>query len=175
MHFGGIVNMPDMLVKLYDLPEMVPLVKKINDQGVVVRRVMAYEKLDLVEWVVKIFGRGWASECDLAFTNHPISCFIAVKAGNILGFACYDSTCKNFFGPTGIIKESRGLGIGKALLVSCLGAMAANGYAYAIIGAPGPQEYYVKTLGATIIEGSSPGIYPDPLIRDRAGNKDIGE
>jgi hypothetical protein len=32
-------------------------------------------------------------------------------------------------------------------------------YAYAIIGGVGPEAYYAKTVGATLIEGSSPGIY----------------
>jgi len=155
--------MTDMLVKLYDLPEFEPPLQRLTDQGVVIRRAMAYEKLDVVEWVLASFGRGWAGECDVAFSNHPVACFIATQVGSIVGFACYDSTCKNFFGPTGVVEKSRGLEIGKALLFSCLHAMAANGYAYAIIGAAGPMEYYEKTLGATRIEGSSPGIYRDPL------------
>jgi hypothetical protein len=37
--------------------------------------------------------------------------------------------------------------------------MLAQGYGYAIIGGVGPAEFYTKIAGATIIEGSSPGIY----------------
>jgi len=37
------------------------------------------------------------------------------------------------------------------------------GYAYAIIGGAGPVDFYVKTLGAIPIPGSSPGIYPKKL------------
>jgi hypothetical protein len=40
------------------------------------------------------------------------------------------------------------------------------GYAYAIIGGAGPVEFYVKTLGAIPIPGSSPGIYPKKLTDD---------
>jgi hypothetical protein len=166
--------MTDMLVKLYDLPELEPPIKRVADQGIVIRRAMAYEKLDVVEWVLALFGRGWAGECDAAFSNHPVSCFIATKAGSIAGFACYDSTCKNFFGPTGVAEESRGLEIGKALLFSCLHAMAAAGYAYAIIGAAGPVDYYGKIVGATLIEGSSPGIYRDPLKVFRENGFSLG-
>ena len=155
--------MSDMLVKLYELPEVASLIKRLNDQGVVVRSAMAYEKHRVVEWVRGSFGQGWASECDVSFSNHPASCLIATERGRIVGFACYDSTCKNFFGPTGVSETKRGLGIGKALFLSCLHAMAADGYAYAIIGAPGPVEFYAKTVGATVIEGSSPGIYRDGL------------
>ena len=66
---------------------------------------------------------------------------------------------KTFFGPTGVSDSMRGLGIGKILLVACLHAMKEQGYAYAIIGNPGPISFYAKTVNATIIEGSDPGIY----------------
>lgn len=82
---------------------------------------------------------------------------------NIVGFACYDSACKNFFGPIGIAGHARGRGIGKDLLLACLRAMAANGYAYAIIGKAHPAEFYARTVGAIEIDGSRPGFYPDPL------------
>jgi hypothetical protein len=39
----------------------------------------------------------------------PISCFIAVYEKSIAGFACYDATCKDFFGPTGVKKEFKGM------------------------------------------------------------------
>ena len=167
--------MPDMIVKLYDLPDVEPLIKRMNDRGIAIRTAMPYEKYDVVEWVQDSFGRGWASECDVAFSNHPVSCFIATETGSIVGFACYDSTCKDFFGPTGVAEMKRGLGIGNALLLSCLHAMARNGYAYAVIGAVGPSDFYAKTLGATIIEGSSPGIYRDPLTKNEANKPAAGD
>jgi hypothetical protein len=37
--------------------------------------------------------------------------------------------------------------------------MRQAGYGYAIIGGVGPADFYVKTVGATPIEGSEPGIY----------------
>ncbi len=155
--------MSDMLVKLYDLPEVKTLIKKLKDQGIVIRTAMSYEKNKVVEWAGDKFGVGWANECDVAFSNHPVSCLIATKTGSIIGFACYDSTCKNFFGPTGVMEIKQGLGIGKALFLSCLHTMAVNGYAYAIIGGVGPNDFYTNTVGATTIEGSSPGIYRDQL------------
>jgi predicted N-acetyltransferase YhbS len=112
------------------------------------------------------FDGAWESECDVSFSNHPVSCFIATEGGKIIGFACYDSTCKNFFGPSGVAETKRGLGIGKALLLSCLHVMRANGFAYAIIGGVGPAEFYSKAVGAITIEGSSPGIYRDRLHQD---------
>jgi len=165
--------MSDMLVKLYELPEVAHLVKHLADQAIVIRRAMAYEKHSVVDWVRNSFSDGWASECDIAFGNHPLSCFIATEAGAIIGFACYDSTCRNFFGPTGVAEKSRSSGIGKVLLLSCLHAMAGQGYAYAIIGGVGPTAFYVNAVGAMPIEGSSPGIYRDQLKMETA-NKQAG-
>ncbi len=159
--------MSDMLVKLYDLPEIEPLIKKLKDQGIVIRTAMPHEKNDVVEWAKDTFGEGWASECEVAFSNHPVSCFIATQTRKIIGFACYDSTCKNFFGPIGVVEIKQGMGVGKALFLSCLHTMAANGYAYAIIGWAAPTDFYARTAGATIIEGSSPGIYRDPLAKKK--------
>ncbi|MCL5997625.1 MAG: GNAT family N-acetyltransferase [Chloroflexi bacterium] len=151
--------MPDMLVKLYCLPKWEPLREHLNAQGIDIRRAIPPEKHHVVKWVREHFGEGWASEADVAFTNHPGSCYIAVCEKKILGFACYDATCKNFFGPTGVSEAERGRGIGKALLLACMDAMAAEGYGYAIIGAAGPTDFYAKSVGATPIDGSEPGIY----------------
>jgi len=41
--------------------------------------------------------------------------------------------------------------------------MRAQGYAYAIIGGVGPQDFYAKTVGAVLIDGSSPGVYGGTL------------
>lgn len=159
--------MPDMLVKLYDLPPLEPLVSQLAAQGTVIRAARAYEKQDVVEWVRREFGKGWACECEVAFSNHPVSCLLATEAGVIIGFACHESTCRNFFGPTGVIEAKRGRGIGKTLFLACLHAMAANGYAYAIIGGAGPIDFYAGVAGAVVIEGSVPGIYRDPLTDQR--------
>lgn len=154
----------DRLVKLYDLPPAEPHLKTLLKKGVTVRAARAYEKTQTVAWVLDKFRAGWADQCSVAFSNHPVSCFIATEKGAIVGFACYESTCKNFFGPIGIAEHARGRGIGKALLLSCLHAMAASGYAYAIIGGgDGARKFYAETVGAIEIEGSSPGIYRDRL------------
>jgi GNAT superfamily N-acetyltransferase len=157
------VAMPDMLVKLYDLPHGHLHPQQLRDRGVVVRRAMPYEKGQVVAWVRAGFGDAWAGECDVAFSNHPLSCFIAVDNGRLAGFACHDSTCRNFFGPMGVAVPARNKGIGSALLASCLRAMAANGYAYAIIGGVANGDIYRKVAGAVEIEGSTPGIYRDRL------------
>jgi GNAT superfamily N-acetyltransferase len=153
----------DLLVKLYDLPDVELGGEQSGADALPVRPAMAYEKHAVVAWVQENFGPGWASECDVAFANWPISCCIATQAGAIVGFACYDSTCRGFFGPIGVADAVRGRGVGRALLLSCLRAMAAAGYAYAIVGGVDSPEFYARTVGAIEIPGSTPGVYRDRL------------
>ncbi len=164
--------MADMLVKLYELPDAFPLIGALKNRGIIVRAAMPYEKGPVTGWVRETFGSAWEAECHCSFSNHPVSCFIATEAGRIVGFACYNSTCKNFFGPSGVTEARRGLGIGKALLLSCLHAMKADGFAYAIVGGVGPADFYSRTVGAIFIEGSSPGIYGDRLRGNRVDDAD---
>lgn len=151
--------MPDMLVKLYALPHWDNLRDRLSAQSVIIRRAIAPELHLVVKWVRENFGEGWASETTVAFSNHPVSCYIATQDGKTLGFACYDAACRNFFGPTGVAETERGRGVGKALLLATLEAMAADGFGYAIIGAAGPTGFYEKAVGATAIPDSVPGIY----------------
>lgn len=151
--------MQDMLVRLYDLPDPTVLVKSLENEGITIRRPLAAEKYIVLEWVTKHFGKGWASEAEVSFSYQPISCFVAIDGGRVVGFACYDSCYRNFFGPTGVDKHARNKGIGKALLLACLYGMKSQGYAYGIIGGVGPAEFYAKAVGATLIDGSNPGIY----------------
>jgi len=149
----------DLLVKLYDLPASAPALEKLRAEGVEIRRAIGPEKHAVVEWVGKKFSRSWASECDVALSAQPLACFIAVKEKQIVGFACYDATAKGFFGPVGVDETARAGGLGKALLLRTLEAMRDAGYGYAIVGWAGPVDFFKKTVGAVVIEGSEPGIY----------------
>lgn len=152
--------MSDMLVKLYDLSDEVPNIDSLRSQGISIKRVLSPDKHKVIEYVRDTFSDGWASECDVAFSNQPISCFIAVKDKTIIGFACYDATAKNYFGPTGITAIFRGKGVGAALLHRCLLSMREEGYGYGIIGSVGNAvDFYHKKVGAMEIKDSSPGIY----------------
>jgi GNAT superfamily N-acetyltransferase len=88
-----------------------------------------------------------------------------VEGAALCGVACYDAACLNFFGPELVAPDRRGRGIGRALLLSALHAMRANGYGYAIIGWASSADFYRRVVGAVEIEGSTPGIYPRALIR----------
>jgi GNAT superfamily N-acetyltransferase len=154
--------MIDMLVRLYDLPDSAALYAEVAAKGVTLRRARAFEKHTAAAFA-RTFSEKWASEVEVALTRQPVACFIATKEKRILGFACYDTTMRGFFGPTGVAEEARGLGLGKALLFKSLEALRETGHAYAIIGGAGPREFYAKTCGAIEIPGSNPGIYGDIL------------
>jgi GNAT superfamily N-acetyltransferase len=159
-----------MLVKLYALPPLAPLAAALARDAVVMRRPLAYEKHLVTTWFGGHFGAGWASECETAFSRLPVACFIATQEDRIAGAACYDCTCRNFFGPIGVAPMWRGRRIGGGLLLACLHAMAAEGYAYAIIGGAGPLAFFSRWAGAVAIEGSTPGIYPERRTSPGAKN-----
>ncbi|MCX8494884.1 MAG: GNAT family N-acetyltransferase [Akkermansiaceae bacterium] len=155
--------MIDMLVRLYDLPSSTALDEGVAAHGVTLRRARAFEKHTVAAFVRAHFSEKWVSEVEVAMTRQPISCFIATKEKQILGFACYETTQRGFFGPTGVVETARGMGLGKALLFKALEGLRDIGYAYAIIGGVGPKEFYAKTCGAIEIPGSDPGTYIDLL------------
>lgn len=156
-------HMIDMIVRLYDLPESAELYAEVAAKGVTLRRARAFEKHTVAEFARANFSPKWVSEVEVAMTRQPISCFIATREKEILGFACYETTQRGFFGPTGVSEAARGLGLGKALLFKALEGLRDIGYAYAIIGGVGPREFYAKNCGAIEIPGSDPGTYTDLL------------
>ena len=155
--------MMDMLVRLYDLPDVSSARKSLEEQGILVRRARPYEKHLVTGWVGKHFSPKWVSETEVAFARQPVSCFIATKDKQILGFACSDVTAKGYLGPMGVGEADRSGGLGRVLLVEALIHLWNTGYAYAIIGGVGPAEFYEKAVGAIAIPGSSPALYQDIL------------
>jgi len=155
--------MIDMLVRLYDLPDSAELARAVEGEGIIVRRARAFEKHTVAAFARARFSEKWASEVEVAISRQPAACFIATRDKRVLGFACYDTTMRGFFGPTGVAEEARGHGVGKLLLLRSLEALRESGHAYGIIGGVGPREFYAKACGAIEIPGSDPGIYGDIL------------
>jgi GNAT superfamily N-acetyltransferase len=155
--------MIDMLVRLYDLPNSSALYDAVAAQGIQLRRARAFEKHTVAAFAREHFTEKWVSEIEVAMSRQPTSCYIATRDKRVLGFACYDVTARGFFGPTGVIEEARGLGLGKALLMKALEGLRDQGHAYGIIGGVGPRDFYEKACGAIEIPGSDPGIYGDLL------------
>lgn len=174
--------MTDMLVKLYDLPDLAPVQAKLLAQGIEIRRPFPSEKRFIIPWIQTHFSEIWAAEFAAVLDRNPINGFIAIEKQpipapddnpynlppeKIIGFACFDAAKKGMFGPMAVLESYRGRGIGKGLLLTALHAMWAQNYAYAVIWWVGPAEFYAKTAGATPIEGSAPGFYRGPLVDDK--------
>ena len=151
--------MADLLVNLLKLPTF----DSNAEQGFRVRHAQPWELTPVRRFVETNFSRSWADEMSVGFAHQPISVFVALIEGELVGFAAYECTRRGFFGPTGVIPAARGQGIGKVLLLASLSALREMGYVYAIIGAAGPVHFYQKTVDAIVIPGSEPGIYTDRL------------
>ncbi len=155
--------MPDLLVPLYKLPPREQGAASVRAAGIIIRRANTFEFTPLSEFIRTHFSQGWSDETAATFARQPVTNFIAIENKKILGFAAFESTRKAFFGPTGVDAAQRGRGIGKALLIESLWGLHDLGYAYGIIGAAGPVDFYQKAVGAIVIPGSTPGVYADLL------------
>lgn len=152
--------MQDLLVPLHRLPEPVG-----PTHPFLIRSVFPAERNEAAAWVQDEFGSRWASEFQYAASLVPISAYIAIENGSLLGFACFDAAARGVFGPTGVSASGRGRGVGTALLLRALRDMRAIGYAYAVIGAAGPVEYYQRIVGAIPIDPEASGFMSSILTR----------
>ena len=151
--------MSDMLVKLYELKDDWGFLGSQEELGITIRKPIGPEKHLIIDWVRNNFSDAWASETDIAISNIPKTCFIAIKDDKNIGFACYDATALGFFGPIGVLQSCRGLATGKALLRACMLDMKLKGYGYAIIGSTDLYKFYEHCVGAVEIPDSSPGLW----------------
>lgn len=156
----------DLLVKLWNLPEKAPVLERLRAQEISVKRVIAPDKQRVLSFVQTHFGDGWMHECEAALSTVPSTCYIAVQQKEVIGFACFEATGRDYFGPIGVRPDCRASGVGTGLLLSCLHSMWEMGYAYGIIGwADGAAEFYRKTVGAVPIEGGHPAIYQNLIAK----------
>ena len=79
----------------------------------------------------------------------------------MIGFGCYESTARGFFGPTLVAESARRQGVGKALLLKCMEALRELGYAYAFIGWPDDKaiHFYQEATGGMMIPCKGTGVY----------------
>ena len=150
--------MADMLVRLYSFEDEDLFIPRKQENGIIIKQACRGDKHLIIDFIKQNFNADiWPNECDKALNNDPVSCFVAVKNKELVGFACYDATTRGFFGPIGVKKEYRRLGIGGLLSKRTLFAMREIGYGYAVIGWVNPDaiSFYEKCVNARIIEGSS--------------------
>jgi hypothetical protein len=158
--------MPDMLVNLLKLPPVDPLLEEMRDKGIVIRRAQPFEMTALRQYVEQNFALTWADEITVGLSHKPVTVYLAIREGRIVGFGAYECTRRGFFGPTGVSESERGSGIGKVLLIASLWGLREMGYVYGIIGGAGPTDFYARAVGATEIADSVPGIYADMLKKE---------
>lgn len=150
--------MTDMLVRLYDLPPVADAIQAVRERGILCRRAETFERVNVLRFVSEHWPN-WLDEAAAAYSHVPPTMYVALEGNQPVGFACYHAARPNFFGPTAVLESHRQRGIGGALLLQCLHAMAAEGYAYAVVGGVGPREWYERRVGAFVIPGSDTGIY----------------
>ena len=138
--------MADMLVKLYNIPNSYEIEKKLSEEGIKIKKALAPDRSRIIDFSRACAKEDYSDEVTAAFSNNPITCYIATKEKKIIGFACYEATAKDFFGPMAVLENERKKGIGKALLLKSLESMQEFGYAYAIIGWPAKSavDFYKK-------------------------------
>ncbi len=153
--------MADMLVKLYNIPDSSTLVEKPLEDGIRIKKALAPDRSRVIDFSKICAKDDYSDEVNAAFCNNPVTCYIATREKKIIGFACYEATAKNFFGPMAVLESERKKGIGKALLLRSLESMQELGYAYAVIGWPAKSavDFYKKCVGAVMIDESSSGVY----------------
>lgn len=158
----------DMLVKLYEIDDDISFIAAQKAAGITIRLPRADEKQLLIDWVADRYSPTWVSETQIAFQGASPTCFIALSKEKIVGFCCFDTSALGFCGPIGVDPSLQKRGIGKALLLASLLEMKKRGYGYAIIGWVQESQfrYYEKTVGATEIPNSFPGIYASRLRKN---------
>lgn len=143
--------MPDLLVSLIHLKPLEPMLAPLRARGVTLRRPNAWEQQVLRTFILNHFQPGWADEVSVAFSHQPVTAFVALHEGRITGFAGYECSRRNFFGPTGVAPQWRGSGVGRALFHASLHGLRQLGYVYAVVGGAGPVGFYEREAGAIVI------------------------
>ena len=135
----------------------IELPSKFN--GYNISRIIDDDKNELVplSFMPKIYQKWvWPKEVASSFQNEPKSTFIARDAKNdkIMGFATHSVGFPGAFGPTGVNKKIRGLGLGTILLNWCLWDIKQMGIKQCIIRyvRENTANFYLKSVGAKICE-----------------------
>ena len=91
--------MADMLVKLFALQPDPALAQRLQAEGVRIRRALPPDRDRVIGFVRENFPE-FAAETACAFSHLPVHCYIATEGKTLVGFACYEVTAPDFFGPT---------------------------------------------------------------------------
>lgn len=105
----------DMIVNLYRLPTL-----EDRKDTIQIKRAFVGDKEAILTFIKENFSNSWVYEAEHALLQEVPKCFIAVENKKVIGFACFDSSAKGFFGPIGVLSEYRGKRVGQSLLLKTL-------------------------------------------------------
>jgi len=110
------------------------------------RRPAPDERDQILPFIEKHFGCAWRFEAARAFENDPPTIFVIDGAG----FAAHEANNRGLgtFGPTGVVEEMRGRGLGTLLVRASLADLARLGYGEAVIPWTDAFDFYKKSCGA---------------------------
>lgn len=104
------------------------LIEDLGKKGYEIREVSDKETLTKTkEWIQRNFGMAWSIEADIAYNSEYGGLVIATKNDEIVGFSVYSGLALHRFGPIGVSKDHRGIGLGEVLLHYSLEKIKLNG------------------------------------------------
>ena len=112
--------MADMLVKLYNIPHSHDIEESLLKSGVRIKKALAPDRRRIIAFARTCAKDDYSDEVQAAFSNNPVTCYIATREKELIGFACYEATARNFFGPMAVLESERKKGVGRALLLKAL-------------------------------------------------------
>ncbi|HZP35298.1 MAG TPA: GNAT family N-acetyltransferase [Methylomirabilota bacterium] len=123
--------------------------------GYRVRRADPGERDALRGLIEREWGVIWRDAAPRGLAHEPVSVFVAERDGEPVGFAAYEvDQCLGSFGPTGVAREHRGHGLGRATAEELPGRPAeeAPGGVPDRLGGAGP------VLSPGVRRGAGPGV-----------------
>jgi predicted N-acetyltransferase YhbS len=124
--------------------------RRLADEGFDIRRLARADGDAFAGYLGETWGWGWQSEACRTLKRDPITTHVALRNGQIVGFASCNASGPGQFGPMGTDATLRRHGIGGILLKRCLADLRAQGYPTADIQWVGPIAFYARQVGATL-------------------------
>lgn len=104
------------------------LMEDLRKKGYEIREVSDKETLAKAkEWIQRNFGIAWSIEADIAYNSEYGGVVIVTKNNKIVGFSVYSGLALHRFGPIGVSKDHRGIGLGEVLMHYSLEKIKLNG------------------------------------------------